>query len=476
MDLYRRLPGPFQTLAAGIRGYQLQRRRYGKQTEALVGEALERDSWDAERWKQFREERLAFVLHHAATRVPYYREQWARRRREGDRASWEILANWPILSKNAVRETPRAFLAEGADRQYETSTSGTTATPLRLFQSRETLVSWYAIFEARIRRWHGVSVRDRWAHLGGQRVIPGPRTKPPYWVWNPGMNQLYMSTYHIRLDAVDAYLEALRRYRIRYLFGYASALYALAGAVRERGLQAPQMAVVFSNAEAFYPFQREVIAEVFRCPVRDTWGQAEIVSGGSECPSGTMHFWPEVGQTEWLRDDADEPVGVAEPGRMISTGFLNAGMPLVRYEGGDRSTPAAPGVSCACGRGLPIIRSLDGRQADIILTPDGVPVGGLDLIFHPGIPMREGQIIQESLLRFRVKVVPAPGFASRHSEEMSRGLRNILGDRVEVVVETVESIPRTAAGKFVIQVSLLKDRGRIAAYPEQSREFARSDG
>jgi len=289
------------------------------------------------------------------------------------------------------------------------------------------------------------------------------------------MRQLYMSTYHIRLDAADAYVEALRRYRIRYLLGYASALFALAGAIRERGLRAPQMAVAFSNAEAFYPFQREVIAEVFQCPVRDTWGQAEIVSGGSECPSGSMHFWPEVGETEWLRDDSDEPVPAGEPGRMISTGFLNRGMPLIRYNGGDRSTLAPSGARCACGRGLPIIRSIDGRQADIMLTPDGAPVGGLDLIFQPGIPMREGQIIQESLVRFRVKVVPAPGYSARHSEEMSRGLRKILGDRVEVVVETVEAIPRTAAGKFVIQVSLLKDRGRIAAYPDVARELARSD-
>jgi phenylacetate-CoA ligase len=475
MDLYRRLPAPFQSAAAGLRGFQLQRRRYGPETEALVEEALERDSWDAARWKAYRDERLAFVLHHAATRVPYYREQWARRRREGDRASFEVLANWPILTKDALRETPQAFVAEDAERQYETSTSGTTATPLRLFQSRRTLVSWYAIFEARIRRWNGVSLRDRWAHLGGQRVTPGPRTKPPYWVWNPGMNQLYMSTYHLRLDAMEAYLDALRRYRIRYLFGYASALYAFAGAVRERGLEAPQMAVVFSNAEAFYSFQREMISQVFRCPVRDTYGQAEIVSGGSECPSGTMHFWPDVGETEWLRDGADEPAPAEQPGRMISTAFLNAGMPLIRYDGGDRSTRAASSARCACGRGLPILRSLDGRQADIMLTPDGIPVGGLDLIFHPGIPMRQGQIIQESLLRFRVKVVPSPGFAPRHSEEMSRGLRKILGDRVEVVVETVESIPRTAAGKYVIQVSLLKQRGRLAAYPELARGFAPSD-
>ncbi len=115
-ELYRRLPAPVQSLAASARGYQLQSRRYGPETEILVSEALERDSWDAARWKPWQEDRLARTLHHAATRVPYYREQWARRRRDGDRSSWEVLANWPILSKQTLRDDPRSFLAEGSER------------------------------------------------------------------------------------------------------------------------------------------------------------------------------------------------------------------------------------------------------------------------------------------------------------------------------------------------------------------------
>ncbi len=458
--LYRRLPATVQSFAASARGYQLQSRRYGPETEALVREALERDSWDSARWKTWQEERLALVLHQAATRVPYYREHWARRRREGDRASWDILANWPILSKQEVRNNPRAFLAEGSgpERLFEAETSGTTGMPLRLWQSRDTLVSWYALFEARIRRWNGVTLRDRWAHLGGQRVTPIERRRPPFWVWNAGMHQLYMSTYHITRDAAAAYLDALRRYRIRYLFGYASALHVLATAVRENGLKAPAMKVAISNAEAFYAFQRETISAVFQCPVRDTYGQAEIVCGASECPSGSMHQWPEVGTTEWLSDEGDEPVPAGQVGRMICTAFLNPSMPLIRYEGGDRSIPAETESRCACGRGLPLIRSFEGRTADLMLTPDGVPVGGLDTIFHSGLPMREAQIIQESLLRFRIKVVPAPGFGEKHRQDLVRGVHVRLGQRVEVVVESVDSIPRTPAGKFRVQVCLVRDR------------------
>jgi phenylacetate-CoA ligase len=455
--VYPLLPASLQSVAASLRGYQLQSLRYGGDLEKRVAEALDRDTWDRERLRRWQEERLARILHSAVTRVPYYREHWAERRRKGDRASAEVLENWPILSKEAVRANPRAFLADGCDPKnlVEAQTSGTTGTPLRVWHSRDQLRSWYGNFEARIRRWNGLDLRERWAHMGGQRVTAGNRRRPPYWVWNRGMHQLYMSTYHISPAVAASYVEALRKYRIRYLFGYASAMLALAKPILDQGLDAPRMAVVISNAEPFFGFQRAALARAFDCPVRDTYGQAEIVCGASECPSGSMHLWPEVSVVEWWEDGAERPSVNGRSGRMITTALLNPDMPLIRYDGGDRSTPAPPGERCACGRTLPVIRSIDGRTADLLLTPEGTPMGGLDTIFDADLPMREAQIVQETLHRICIKVVPAPGFGSKHSERMIRGVRTRIGDNVEVVVQMVDAIPRTAAGKFPVQLSLI---------------------
>ena len=67
---------------------------------------------------------------------------------------------------------------------YYEHTSGTTGKPLHLWHSRETLKAWYALTEARMRRWYGIERGDRWAILGGQLVAPVTRNRPPYWVWN----------------------------------------------------------------------------------------------------------------------------------------------------------------------------------------------------------------------------------------------------------------------------------------------------
>src|ERR1043166_9489924 len=112
LKAYHCLPAPLRSVAASLRGLYLRNWRYGSETERLVEEALDRENWTPDQWKGWHEERLAHVLHRAAARVPFYREQWAARRRRRDRASWDYLENWPILEKNSVRENPSAFVAD----------------------------------------------------------------------------------------------------------------------------------------------------------------------------------------------------------------------------------------------------------------------------------------------------------------------------------------------------------------------------
>src|SRR5215207_5420457 len=157
LKLYHRLPASLRSVAASLRGLYLHSWRYGPETERLVAEAFEREQWSPERWKVWQEERLTYVLHRAVTQVPYYREQWAARRRKGERASWEYLENWPILEKQFLRQNPTAFVADDCSTRhmFHDHTSGTTGTPLELLLSKETVRAWYALSEARLRRWNG---------------------------------------------------------------------------------------------------------------------------------------------------------------------------------------------------------------------------------------------------------------------------------------------------------------------------------
>jgi phenylacetate-CoA ligase len=431
---------------ASARGLQLRSWRYGRETERLVDAALARDSWSALEWRNYLDTQLAQTLRDAANNVPYYREQWRARRARGDRSSVERLEHWPILRKDALRSDPRAFVSDkwSGRRLFADHTSGTTGTSLTLWCPRSTVREWYALFEARSRRWYGASRQDRWAILGGQLVTPQSQRQPPFWVWNAPLKQLYMSSYHLAPDLLPHYLAALARYRVRYLYGYASALYALAEGIRQLGGHDLNLKVVITNAEPLYDYQRQVIASAFGCPVRETYGMAEVVMAAGECEHGRMHLWPEAGYVEVIEEGHRVPAGT--PGELVATGLLNPAMPLIRYAVGDRGA-LAPNGACACRRTLPILATVDGRSDDVLYTMDGRPIGRLDPIFKDHLPVREAQIIQETLGRVRIRYVPAAGFTPAAIESMTQRLRARLGP-VEVCSEAVDQIPRTASGKF----------------------------
>ncbi|MGO8930985.1 MAG: phenylacetate--CoA ligase family protein [Limisphaerales bacterium] len=468
LRVYHGLPAPGRDAVATWRGYQLRRWRYGKDTERLVGEALERETWSAKQWSDWQQERLHQVLERAVAQVPYYRDQRTKGLRDegtlgpqttDDRPQtrdWSRLENWPILKKEALRASPRAFLAEGCNprKMWCEHTSGSTGTPLTLWQSHETVRYWYALFEARWRTWYGLSRKDRWGIIGGQLVTPAGQTKAPYWVWNGGLNQLYLSAYHLSPGAAKHYIHALRDYGVTYLWGYASALSTLARFAMDQDLTFPPLKAAISNAEPLFAHQREVIRQAFGCPVYDSYGMSEMVCAASECEHGTMHLWPETGVWEVLEDCADGAVASGGTGRLIATGLLNSDMPLIRYDVGDRVAMAPARTKCACGRTLPVLKSVEGRSDDVVVTPGARRIGRLDPVFKTSLPIVEAQITQDAPDHLRVRVVAADGFGRASEVAIIEALQETVGP-MRVTVERVRSIARGANGKFKAVVSLL---------------------
>ncbi len=459
ISLYHMLPYPGKVLVASLHGYRLRAQRYGRFSERLVDEALERDRWSREQWQSWQETRLSEMLEVAAKQVPYYREHWERRRRQGDNASWGYLENWPVLKKDPIRQNPKAFVADGAanlQSLIEEHTSGTTGTPLTLWRNLETERHWYALYEARVRRWNGFSYRDRWAILGAQPIVPAAQRRPPFWVWNAGLNQLYLSAIHLSEDFVPFYIEALWKHRVRYLLGYPFALAILVRLAEKHALDLPVLEAVITNSEILLPEVREILSRGFKCRVIDTYGMSETVAAASECRSGRMHVWPDAGVVEILKDEEDKPAGRNETGRLVLTGLLNPVMPLVRYEIGDRGCWALEPAICECGRQMPVLAQISGRLDDVLLSPDGRRIDAvIAVVFKADLPIREAQVIQTALNHLEIRVVPEPGFSDSDVSTLVSRVKKITGDSMHVEVTKVGSIPRGPNGKYRFIISML---------------------
>lgn len=457
LDIYHKLPASSRSIVASARGFYLRWWRYDKETDKLVEEALERDAWDEKQWVDWRSKRLSYILNRAATQVPYYRAQWEERRRQGDTASWEALENWPILEKQTLRERAKEFVADDCSisKMFHDHTSGTTGTSLDLWFSFQSVKQWYALLEARAKRWYGVSRKDRWAILGGQLITPVGQQKPPFWVWNAGLNQLYLSSYHLAPQFVSAYLQAIADHKIKYVLGYSSAIYTLAQEILKLGRKDLTMEVVITNAEPLYDYQRQTISEAFSCPVRETYGMSETAAAASECEHGSMHQWPDTGIIETVEDGDD-------PSDFLCTGLINSDMPLIRYRVGDAGKLSD--AQCECGRKLPLIEKIEGRSDDLLYTADGRRVGRLDPIFKSGFPITEAQIIQKSLDQVNVKYVPAHDFSKDALTVLTDRIRERMGN-IAVNYEEVTAVPRTSRGKFraVICELPLEERAALEA-------------
>lgn len=447
--VFARSPYPLKVLAVGTRGLVLRRQRYGRGAEARVADVLARDHWSADTWLAWQDERLARVLAHAAGHVGFYRTWFAGH----PGLDPSELSAWPVVTKRDLQRSPADFVADDAPgRRLEDHTSGTSGTPLTVISSRAGLRSWFALYEARARRWHGVSRHDRWAILGGKMVATASRSRPPYWVWNPGLRQLYLAANCLSARTVPDYVQALARYRPTHVVAYPSSLAYLARVALDAGFRGDGPRVVIANAEPVLPAHREVIEAFFDCPVRETYGMAEMVMGASECEAGTMHLWPEAGLVEALDED-DRPVPPGEVGRLVATGLVNDTMPLVRYDVGDRGRAPQVGHSCGCGRPLPVLPTVEGRAQDMIQTPAGGRVFWVNPVFHD-LPVAEAQVVQETLDSLRVVVVPGPGFAPATVGTIQERMHRRVGP-MAVVVEQREFIERGPSGKFRPVVSLL---------------------
>jgi phenylacetate-CoA ligase len=112
--------------------------------------------------------------------------------------------------------------------------------------------------------------------------------------------------------------------------------------------------------------------------------------------------------------------------------------------------------SCPCGRGLPTLRRIVGRQLDIVATPDGRRVPGE---FFPHLlkdfaVVRRFQVVQErpDEVLLRLVLADSPGDAL---DEIRREVTAVLGASVTLAVEVVDDIPLSRSGKLQVVVNRL---------------------
>ncbi len=406
-----------------------------------------------------RAERLNRIVRHAVATSPFYRQRFdgagidpAKVRDMAD------LASLPLLTKVDVSTHTDEIISDRYDRRslVPAKTGGSTGVALHVY------------CDARgVERRNGAALlADTWSgwRLGQPMAAVWGNPPEPVTLRNRLRRALkdrvvFLDTMKLDEAAVRAFAADWRRMKPGLLFGHAHSIFLLAEMVESMGIELRPDGIVATSMMLLQP-EREVIERVFDRQVTNRYGCEEVSLIACECERHEgLHINAEHVAVEVLRDDGTA-CAPGEDGRLVITELVNYGMPMLRYEVGDRGE--LHDRLCSCGRPHPLLRAVTGRVADFLFAADGSRVAGISLIEntltrHPGIGQL--QIVQDEVSRLTVNLVRAEGWREDTVEALTTFFRDALGADLRLDVTYMDRIPREPNGKYRFSIC------RVAAEP-----------
>ena len=419
--------------------------------------------WSPDRLAQLQLQRLRSLLQHAQQHVPYYRELFARTGFEPAAVtSLADLQRLPFLGKAEIRANPDALKADNAVGLARFNTGGSSGEPLIFFIGNQR-VSHDVAAKWRATRWWGVDIGDPEIVVWGSPIELTAQDRVRA-LRDTLLRTELLPAFEMSAAKLDGFVARIRERRPKMLFGYPSALSHIARHAEKRGMRMDELGikVAFCTSEKLYDHQREAIERIFGCAVANGYGSRDAGFIAHQCPSGGMHLTAEDIIVE-IVDAGGRVLPAGEAGEIVVTHLATGDFPFIRYRTGDVAVMDT--ASCACGRGLPMLKEIQGRATDFVVARDGTVMHGLALIYIlRDLPQVAGfKIMQESLDLTRVQVVPGPGFDAGITRHIQRGLAARLGEGVRIEVEEVNAIAPEKSGKYRYVLSKVDASGASCA-------------
>ncbi len=453
--LIKRLPRP---LRQGLK--YAYRVRYEKMFWETYNFLQESQWWSKEELEEYQMQQLSKLLHHAYENVPYYHKVFEERGlKPKDIQGFGDLKKLPYLTKEIIRENLSDLIARNYPKsrlQYLT-TGGSTGIPLGFYCQE-------GISEARERpfmltQWNrvGFKMGDRCVVLRGNVVCSADRGK--FWEYDPIDKNLVLSSYHMNDKTLPKYVEKIREFKPDFIQAYPSAITILARFMKENDIAPfPSVKALLCGSENLYPWQRELLEGVLQCRVYSWYGHTEMAALAGECEKSTYyHIFPEYGYVELINKDGEPVTDEDEMGEIVATGFNNFAMPFIRYRTMDLAVPAND--KCECGRNYPLLKRVEGRLQELVVTKDKRFITLTALIFAQHFEafsrVKEMQLIQEKEGELVVRIVKSPQYSNADQQEILSKMQRAVGNGLNISFDYIDHIPRTQSGKYKFLIQKL---------------------
>jgi phenylacetate-CoA ligase len=207
--------------------------------------------------------------------------------------------------------------------------------------------------------------------------------------------------------------------------------------LQEAGISDLQFKAVFSTGEIVTPMHKKVIEDVFQAPLLDSYGHMERTVSVSQCLAGGYHVHSDYGVLEIEKQDQIKN-GDRHWGKVIGTSLHNFAMPLIRYDTGDRIEEFPKKEICSCGRTLPLISAIHGREEDTLVTPDGRYLTTLFIIPEFVTGLDHIQFVQVSKHHLEIRIVPNQKWNENESTKLYEFTTRMTGDSLNIKILEVK--------------------------------------
>jgi phenylacetate-CoA ligase len=271
------------------------------------------------------------------------------------------------------------------------------------------------------------------------------------------LQTLYVSAYNLDQKEVLKILRDLQKKPRQHFMGYASSLYVFAKVAEENGIDDIHFKSVVSWGDKMFPHFRSFIEKQFHTTVFDTYGCGEGFMIAGECSAHHYHIMTPLVYLEIL-DDNGYDVSPGELGNVVVTRLDNFAMPLIRYTLGDLAIIDDPNATCSCGRALPLLKKVIGRDTDIVKTRSGkfMVVHAFTGIFEHVPEIRQFRVIQKDIDSIDIEYIKDEGFTGQVLDNVKEKIYGYLHEDFPVHFKEVTFIPPTPSGKPQIIQSFLK--------------------
>ncbi len=452
--LYQILPHFLQNIMISMFNYLAYRKRYGGNYPKYLQLFKDNNTLTTSELKSINSQKLVEIISYANANSRFYNKLYKNINLQLITDSNDIKL-LPIVNKEQLRTSIHDVYTIKKSEGIISKTGGTTGKSLEVLCTKNDMQERFAMLD-NFRGNFGYKLGKKTAWFSGKNLLT--RTdinKNRFWKTDILYNVRYYSTFHIKNNYLQFYIDDLLQFKPMFIVGFPSSLVEIAKYGLQNNIQFPENTIqcIFPTAETITDEIRYYLETFFKTKVYDQYASSEGAPFIFECKNGKLHLELQSGVFEVL----DENNNDALSGKLVVTSFTTHGTPLIRYDIEDSVTLSDE--KCNCGNHNPLVNKILGRMDDYVYSPTNgkINLGNVSNTLKDTKGVVKFQVVQNEMNAITINmVIDNTIFTSETEKIFLKNWKDRLGTTMEIKLHYVNDIPVEKSGKFRMVVSNIK--------------------